>query len=74
MEHRSVRAVEEALGRNGPGTLGKGFARGSITDHEVVARLPTPQRLLDMVMRRSIANPRSGFHGITVVRIVVPRT
>ncbi|WP_405913035.1 cupin domain-containing protein [Streptomyces sp. NBC_00963] len=58
MEHRLVRAVEEALGWNGPGALGKGFARGSITDHEVVTRLLTPQRLLDMVMRRSVANPQ----------------
>ncbi|MFD3910737.1 JmjC domain-containing protein [Streptomyces sp. NPDC058603] len=61
MEHRLVRAVEEALGWDGPGPLGKAFARGSIKDPEVLARLLTPQRLLDMIMRRSLANPQFRF-------------
>ncbi|MCX4659428.1 JmjC domain-containing protein [Streptomyces uncialis] len=61
MEHRLVRAVEEALGWGGPGLLGKEFARGNISDPEVVERLLTPPRLLDMVMRRSLANPQFRF-------------
>lgn len=58
MEHRLVRAVEEALKWDGPGPLGKEFARGSINDPKVLARLLTPSRLLDMIMRRSLANPQ----------------
>ncbi|MFJ6568799.1 JmjC domain-containing protein [Streptomyces sp. NPDC091292] len=58
MEHRLVHAVEEALGWDGPGPLGKEFARGSIKDPDVLARLLTPPRVLDMVMRRSLANPQ----------------
>ncbi|MFI2028054.1 JmjC domain-containing protein [Streptomyces buecherae] len=58
MEHRLVRAVEEALGWHGPAALGGDLVRGSIDDHEVVTRLLTPSRLLDMVMRRSLANPQ----------------
>ncbi|MFJ6016607.1 JmjC domain-containing protein [Streptomyces sp. NPDC092952] len=61
MEHRLVHAVEEALGWDGPAPLGTEFARGSICDPEVVTRLLTPQRLLDMVMRRSVSNPQFRF-------------
>lgn len=61
MEHRLVRAVEEALGWDGPAPLGKDFARGSIGDPQLVTRLLTPARLLDMVMRRSLANPQFRF-------------
>ncbi|WP_030372865.1 JmjC domain-containing protein [Streptomyces rimosus] len=58
MEHRLVQAVEEALGWDGPGPLGTQFARGSIGDTALLGRLLTPPRLLDMVMRRSLANPQ----------------
>src|SRR5690242_14704041 len=58
MEHRLVQAVEEALGWDGPGPLGSQFARGSMSDTELVGRLLTPPRLLDMVMRRSLSNPQ----------------
>ncbi|MFP8959626.1 JmjC domain-containing protein [Streptomyces nanhaiensis] len=61
MEHRLVRAVEEALGWDGPAPLGKDFARGSVGDPQLVTRLLTPARLLDMVMRRSLANPQFRF-------------
>ncbi|MFE7464401.1 JmjC domain-containing protein [Streptomyces sp. NPDC057499] len=61
MEHRLVHAVEEALEWDGPAPLGTEFARGSICDPEVVTRLLTPQRLLDMVMRRSVSNPQFRF-------------
>ncbi|MFD5087342.1 JmjC domain-containing protein [Kitasatospora sp. NPDC058406] len=58
MKHRLVRGVEDALGWDGPGLLGKAFARGSLRDVELVERMLTPQGLLDMVMRRSLANPQ----------------
>ncbi|PGH48132.1 cupin domain-containing protein [Streptomyces sp. Ru87] len=61
MEHHLVRAVEDALGWSGPAPLGKGFARGSIGDLQLVTRLLTPGRLLDMIMRRSVANPQFRF-------------
>ncbi|MDJ0346302.1 cupin domain-containing protein [Streptomyces sp. H10-C2] len=61
MEHRLVRAIEEALGWDGPGRLGTEFARGSISDHLVLGRILTPPRLLDMIMRRSLANPQFRF-------------
>ncbi|MFF8695975.1 JmjC domain-containing protein [Streptomyces sp. NPDC015144] len=61
MEHRLVHAVEEALGWDGPAPLGTKFARGSICAPEVVTRLLTPQRLLDLVMRRSVSNPQFRF-------------
>jgi hypothetical protein len=58
VEHRLVREVEGALGWTGPGPLGQEFVRGSITHPEILARLLTPNRLLDMVMRRSLSNPQ----------------
>ncbi|MGW1430912.1 JmjC domain-containing protein [Streptomyces sp. NPDC002431] len=61
MEHRLVHAVEEALGWDGPAPLGTKFARGSICAPEVVTRLLTSQRLLDLVMRRSVSNPQFRF-------------
>ncbi|RLV08661.1 cupin [Streptomyces griseocarneus] len=61
MEHRLIRAVEEALQWDGPAPLGREFARGSISDLEIVARLLSPPSLLDMVMRRSLANPQFRF-------------
>lgn len=58
MEHRLVRAVEQSLAWEGPGPLGREFARGRIDDVGIVRRLLTPHRLLDLVMRRSLANPQ----------------
>jgi cupin superfamily protein len=58
MDHLLPRAVEEALGWEGPGQLGVRFARGSLSDTGLVSRLLTPARLLDVVMRRSLANPQ----------------
>lgn len=58
MEHRLIREVEEALGWSGPEPLGEQFARGSIAHPDVLERLLTPNRLLDMVMRRSLTNPQ----------------
>lgn len=58
MDHSLPRAVEEALGWDGPGQLGVQFARGSLSNTELVRRLLTPARLLDVVMRRSLENPQ----------------
>ncbi|WP_328381825.1 cupin domain-containing protein [Streptomyces sp. NBC_00400] len=58
MEHRLIREVEEALGWSGPEPLGEQFARGRIAHPDVLERLLTANRLLDMVMRRSLTNPQ----------------
>ncbi|MGW1989597.1 JmjC domain-containing protein [Embleya sp. NPDC001921] len=58
MEHRLVTAVEKALGWSGPAQLGGAFVRGSIDDASLLERLLTPNRLLDLVMRRSLTNPQ----------------
>ncbi|MFI1828361.1 JmjC domain-containing protein [Streptomyces sp. NPDC020412] len=58
MEHRLISAIETALGWNGAGELGKNFARGSIDDPGLISRVLTPNRLLDMVMRRSMNRPQ----------------
>ncbi|GAA2590362.1 hypothetical protein Stube_09540 [Streptomyces tubercidicus] len=63
MEHRLIREVEEALGWSGPEPLGEQFARGSIAHPDVLERLLTPNRLLDMVMRRSLTNPQFRCRG-----------
>jgi hypothetical protein len=54
MEHRLVANIEKALGWTGPKELGQDFARGRLPDPEICGRLLTPQRLLDLVMRRSM--------------------
>ncbi|MFD9107041.1 JmjC domain-containing protein [Streptomyces bottropensis] len=58
MDHHLIRAIEQALGWSGPSQLGGAFARGSLTDTTLLERMLTPQRLLDMVMRRSLAHPQ----------------
>ncbi|SBT94952.1 Cupin superfamily protein [Streptomyces sp. DI166] len=58
MEHRLIRGIEQALGWNGPEGLGGAFARGSLTDTALTERMLTPQRLLDMTMRRTLAHPQ----------------
>lgn len=58
MDHRLIDGVEKALGWSGPGQLGKGFARGHLPEPELCARLLTPHRLLDLVMRRSLSPPQ----------------
>ncbi|MFE3220224.1 JmjC domain-containing protein [Streptomyces antimycoticus] len=58
MEHRLISAVESALGWSGADRLGKGFARGSLDDTTLAARILTPNRLLDMAMRRSLSRPQ----------------
>ncbi|KOT44751.1 cupin [Streptomyces caelestis] len=57
-EHRLISAIETALGWNGAEELGKDFARGSLEDPSLVSRLLTPNRLLDIAMRRSLNRPQ----------------
>ncbi|MGH3871478.1 MAG: JmjC domain-containing protein [Pseudonocardiaceae bacterium] len=58
MEHRLVQAVGKALDWSGPGSMGTAFARGSLDDPGLCARLLTPGRLLDVIMRRSLEPPQ----------------
>lgn len=58
MDHPLVQSIEKALGWNGSQALGHGFAHGSMADPELCARLLTPTRLLDMIMRRSLSPPQ----------------
>ncbi|MFD7017474.1 JmjC domain-containing protein [Streptomyces sp. NPDC059928] len=58
MEHRLVTHIEKALGWDGPGSVGAAFARGRLTDPELPARLLTPNKLLDLIKRRHLANPQ----------------
>jgi hypothetical protein len=54
MEHGLVHGLQKAFGWSDPEGLGRGFARGSLPDPSLCARLLTPTRLLDLVMRRSL--------------------
>ncbi|KOV59349.1 JmjC domain-containing protein [Streptomyces sp. MMG1121] len=58
MEHRLVSAVEDALGWQGSDGLGKGFARGNMGDRALASRILSPNRLLDIAMRRSLSRPQ----------------
>lgn len=58
MDHQLVTDVEKALGWSGPGQLGREFTRGTLPDPQLCARLLTPTRLLDLVMRRSLTQPQ----------------
>ncbi|GAB3873892.1 hypothetical protein GCM10029964_014930 [Kibdelosporangium lantanae] len=58
MEHYLVQSIEKALGWTGPSGLGVGFARGRVPDLALCPRLLTPHKLLDVIMRRSIAPPQ----------------
>lgn len=58
MQHRLVTGIERALDWHGAGELGREFAVGTLADTRLGPRLLTPQRLLDVVMRRSLAPPQ----------------
>ncbi|WP_309049185.1 JmjC domain-containing protein [Streptomyces sp.] len=58
MEHRLIEAIETALGWGGAAELGKDFARGELDDSALLSRLLTPNRLLDIAMRRSLNRPQ----------------
>jgi hypothetical protein len=58
MDHRLVTAIEKAFGWDGPAALGTALTRGHIEDAELLPRLLTGNRLLDLIMRRHLANPQ----------------
>ncbi|UUN26602.1 cupin domain-containing protein [Streptomyces sp. FIT100] len=58
MEHRLVSAIETALDWSGPEKIGTAFALGRVDDAQLLARLLTPNRLLDIAMRRSLCRPQ----------------
>src|SRR5690242_15712172 len=58
MDHRLVAGIEAALGWSGPDELGRTFTRGKLPEPDLRDRLLTPTRLLDLVMRRSLAPHR----------------
>ncbi|MGI5436767.1 JmjC domain-containing protein [Streptomyces shenzhenensis] len=58
MEHRLISAIEAALGWSGAEELGKDFVRGNMDDPALVSRIMTPNRLLDVAMRRSLNRPQ----------------
>ncbi|MFJ9961281.1 JmjC domain-containing protein [Streptomyces avermitilis] len=58
MEHRLVTGIEEALGWGGPGPVGTAFARGHLADPDLITRLMTPNRLLETIRHRHLANPQ----------------
>jgi hypothetical protein len=58
MDHRLVSGIEHALGWGGPAALGTGLARGRLADEDLPARIMTPHRLLDLIMRRHLSNPQ----------------
>ncbi|MGW2397160.1 JmjC domain-containing protein [Kitasatospora sp. NPDC001664] len=58
MEHGLISAVESALEWTGPEPVGEQFARGHMGVEGLPGRLLTPHRLLDLVMRRSLARPQ----------------
>lgn len=58
MDHYLVQSIEKALGWTEASGLGAEFARGSMPNPELCLRLLTPQTLLDVIMRRSLAPPQ----------------
>ncbi len=58
MDHPLVESIQNALGWNGSGPLGAGFAHGSMTDPSLCQQILTPTRLLDIIMRRSLSYPQ----------------
>ncbi|MFH8557269.1 JmjC domain-containing protein [Streptomyces celluloflavus] len=58
MEHQLISGIERALRWSGPEEIGKGFARGNVGDPTLVSRILTPNRLLDIAMRRSLSRPQ----------------
>ncbi|WP_329349013.1 cupin domain-containing protein [Streptomyces sp. NBC_01261] len=58
MEHRLVTGIEKAFGWDGPGPVGTAFARGHLADPDLIARLMTPNRLLETIRHRHLANPQ----------------
>lgn len=62
MKHALVQALEKAFGWAGPEDLGARFVRGVLPDVGLCARILTVEKLLDIVMRRSLSNPQVRIH------------
>jgi len=58
MDHRLVTGIENALAWSGPVALGTTHVRGTLEDDTLPSRLLTPYGLLELVMRRHLANPQ----------------
>ncbi|MER8099915.1 cupin domain-containing protein [Kitasatospora sp. NPDC094016] len=58
MEHRLVTAIETALGWRSSEPIGTGFVLGRIEDDALLSRILTPNKLLDIAMRRSLNRPQ----------------
>lgn len=58
MDHYLTQGIEKALGWNGSNGLGVAFARGTVPDPGLCARMLTPAKLLDVIMRRSVSPPQ----------------
>lgn len=58
MDHYLTQAIEKALGWNGSDGLGAAFTRGTMPDADLCARMLTPEKLLDIIMRRTVSPPQ----------------
>jgi hypothetical protein len=58
MKHAIVDGIMKALGWAGPEEMGAEFVRGALPDPGLCARLLTPNRLLDIIMRRGLDSPQ----------------
>lgn len=58
MDHLFVAEIEKSLGWDDASGLGTRFAHGKLNDKQLLARLLTPHRLLDSIMRRSLSAPQ----------------
>ncbi|MFG2143659.1 JmjC domain-containing protein [Streptomyces sp. NPDC048696] len=58
MEHRLISSIEGALGWHRAEQIGRAFVRGRSDDTELLSRVLTPNRLLDIAMRRSLNRPQ----------------
>jgi len=58
VEHRLVTAIETAMSWNSSEPIGSDFASGRIEDDTLLSRILTPNKLLDIAMRRSLNRPQ----------------
>lgn len=58
IDHLLVTEVEKSFGWEDASGLGSGFAHGKLNDGQLPALLLTPDRLLDIIMRRSLSAPQ----------------
>lgn len=58
MDHYLVKAIEKAFDWDSSQPLGQAFALGTMADINLCARLLTPAKLLDLIMRRSVSPPQ----------------